>query len=95
METKVFVFPVEGFSFFKFYKKEAKPVQKCSRGFAVLFENRLPVLQAYSFLGEVNKLFANLLKHKQNIKVSVGIKSRKCLLTSCVLDSLTSVIEYR
>ena len=51
----------------------------------MLFENRLPILQAYFFLGEVNKLFANLL----------DIKSGECLLTSCVLDSLTSMIEYR
>ena len=49
METKVFVFSVEGFSFFKFYKKEAKPVRKFKRGFAVLFENRLPILQVYFF----------------------------------------------
>ena len=62
METKVFVFSVEVFSFLKFYKKEAKPVRKFKRGFAVLFENRLPILQAYFFLREVNKLFANLLK---------------------------------
>ena len=39
-----------------------------------------------------NKLFANLLKYKENTKVSVGIKFGKGLLTSCVLDSLTSMI---
>ena len=42
---------------------------------------------------QVNKLFANLLKYKENTKVSVGIKFGKALLTSCVLDSLTSAIE--
>ena len=41
------------------------------------------------------KLFANLCKYKENTKVSVGIKFGKGLLTSCVLDSLTSIIEYR
>ena len=41
----------------------------------------------------LNKLFANLLKYKKNTKVSVGIKFGKALLTSCVLDSLTSMIE--
>ena len=43
----------------------------------------------------MNKLSANLLKHKENTKVSVGIKFGKGLLPSCVLDSLTSVIECR
>ena len=42
----------------------------------------------------MNKLFANLLKYKENTKVSVGIKFGKAVLTSLVLDSLTSMIEY-
>ena len=42
----------------------------------------------------MNKLFANLLKYKENTKVSVGIKFGKGLLTSCVLDSLTSMIQW-
>ena len=37
---------------------------------------------------QVNKLFANLLKYKENTKVSVGIKFGKGLL-----NSLTSMIE--
>ena len=37
--------------------------------------------------------FANLLKYKESTKVSVVIKFVKTLLTSCVLDSLTSMIE--
>ena len=46
-----------------------------------------------SALKVVNKQFANLLKYKENTKVSVGITFEKALLTSCVLDSLTSMIE--
>ena len=42
----------------------------------------------------MNKLFANLLKYKENTKVSVGIKFGKGLLTSCVSDSLTSMIQW-
>ena len=45
--------------------------------------------QSQKFL---KKLFANLLKYKENTKVSVGIEFGKDLLTSCVLDSLTSMI---
>ena len=41
----------------------------------------------------MNKLFANLVKYKENTKVSVGIKFGEGLLTSCVLDSLPSMIE--
>ena len=43
----------------------------------------------------VNKLFANLLKYKENTKVSVGIKFGKGLLTSCVLDSSISMTGCR
>ena len=49
---QVFVFSVEGFEFFKFYEKEAKPdIRKFKRGLAVLLDvqnswnywkNRLP-----------------------------------------------------
>ena len=41
----------------------------------------------------MNKLFANLLKYNENTKVSVGIKFGEGLVTSYVLDSLTSMIE--
>ena len=41
----------------------------------------------------MNKLFAVLLKYKGNNKVSGGIKLGKALLTSCVSDLLTSMIE--
>ena len=33
-------------------QKEAKPVRKFKRGFAVLLENRLPILQVYFFAGK-------------------------------------------
>ena len=39
METKVFVFSVEGFSFLKFYKKEAKPVREVNKLFANLLKS--------------------------------------------------------
>ena len=35
---------------------------------------------------EMNKLFANLLKQKENTKVLVDIKFGKGLLTSCAFD---------
>ena len=41
----------------------------------------------------LSELFANLFKYKKNTKVSFGIKFIKGLLTSYVLDSLTSMIE--
>ena len=47
------------------------------------------------FHGLVNKLFGNLLEYKENTKNSVCIKFGKGLLKSCILDSVTSVIECR
>ena len=41
----------------------------------------------------MNKLFASSLKYKENTKVSRGIKLGKALLTSCVSDLLTSIID--
>ena len=56
---------------------------------------KAPNFASLLFQEWVNKLFANLIKYKENTKVSVGIKFRKGLLTSFKLDSLTSMIECR
>ena len=108
MEMKAFVFSVEGFQFFKFHENEAKPDFKRCFFSATLREvwlwcSRLKIHQItvkigfnfckLTFLGVSDKLFANLLKYMQNIKVLVGIKFGKGLLTS-VLDSLTTMIEF-
>ena len=107
---KVFVFSVEGFWFFKFYEKEAKldfkrglflaQFKEFGRGIrgqklVKLLEKKSSNFASLLFWGKAIKLFANLLKYKEYIiKVSVGIKFRKGMLTSCVLDSLTSMIEF-
>ena len=44
---------------------------------------------------KIREITGKLLKSKQNTKFSVGIKCGKGLLTACVLDLLTSVIECR
>ena len=69
---KFFVFSVEGFQFLK----EAKPdIPKVKRCLAVLFDvqnsyyywiKRLPVLASLLSQGQMNKLFANLVKYKEN-----------------------------
>ena len=41
----------------------------------------------FTFLVAGDQANPNLLKCKQNIKISVGIKFGKGLLTSCVMDS--------
>ena len=92
MKTKVFVFSVEGFDFLNFIIKWQNLYGNL-REFSPCYSKIGFQFCKLTFLREVDKLFVNLRKYKQNIKVSVGIKSGKCLLTSCVLDSLTSMIE--
>ena len=48
---KISSLSISAIKIYQFYKKEAKSVRKFKRGFPVLFENRLPILQAYFFRG--------------------------------------------